>query len=181
MAVRAAETVALTWDDLQQIPDDGFRRELVNGQLLMTPGPAGRHQNVVNVLHLLLGGAATRDLKVFTAPYDWKLSESTVFEPDLLVFRRSDYDPDGPFTGTPLLVVEVLSPSTADTDRTLKRFEYEKAGAPAYWLVDPVEPGLTVLHLVDGTYQEVATVRGEEAYEADQPFPVTVVPARLVE
>ena len=50
-----------------------------------------------------------------------------------------------------MLVVEVLSPSTA-SDLGTKRLAYEAAGVPAYWLVDPHEPRLTVLALHDGRY-----------------------------
>ena len=52
---------------------------------------------------------------------------------------------------------------------------------PAYWLVDPDGPSLTVLRLAGGLYVEEAVVAGEEPYHADFPFPVTVVPARLFE
>ena len=56
---------------------------------------------------------------------------------------------------------------------------YEAAGVPEYWLVDPDEPSLTVLRLVDGRYEEAAKVVGDEPYLATYPFPVTIVPARL--
>jgi len=162
------------------MPDDGYRRELVNGQLLVTPLPKMGHQNVVFQLGLLLGNACPSELKVLPAACDWKLSSDTVFEPDLMVLDRADFDPDAVFTGTPRLVVEVLSPSTRDTDLTLKRLEYERAGVAAYWLVDPNRPSLTVLHLIGGGYQEMSRVEGSEPYRADLPFPVTVVAAQLV-
>ena len=57
---------------------------------------------------------------------------------------------------------------------------YEEAGVPSYWLVDPAEPSLTVLELEGATYREVATVRGDEPFEATRPFPVSVVPADLI-
>ena len=47
-------------------------------------------------------------------------------------------------------------------------------------MVDPEEPRLTVLQLVDGTYQETVVVAGEDPYEATQPISVRVVPADLV-
>jgi Uma2 family endonuclease len=191
---------AFTWADLQTLPGDRFRWELVDGQLLVTPSPAGRHQCAVAQLHLVLHAACPDDFLVTLAPYDWVISQGTVFVPDLMVVRREEFDPDGPFTGTPLLVVEVRSPSTAATDRTLKRQQYELHGAAAYWLVDPGGlagggpdgddstsgggpprvPTLTALRLRDGAYAEAASVAGDEPYEANFPFPVTVVPDRLV-
>ncbi|MGH9091788.1 MAG: Uma2 family endonuclease [Acidimicrobiales bacterium] len=177
---------AFTWDDLQHAPHDNLRRELVGGQLLVTPSPSNRHQVAVSSLNRLLEAACPHDLRVVLSPCDWKLSAVTAFVPDLMVVHRDEFHLDSTFTGTPLLVVEIRSASTAATDRTLKREQYALPGAAAYWLVDPggpaagQVPSLTVLHLADGAYAEVATVRGEEPFGAERPVPVTVVPDRLV-
>jgi Uma2 family endonuclease len=186
-----SSTEPFTWEYLQTLPDDNVRRELVGGQLLVTPSPAGLHQAAVLSLARLLADACPADLRVMLSPTDWKISPTTVFVPDLMVIRRDQFNPTGPFTGTPLLVVEVRSPSTAATDRTLKRAQYARGGAPAYWLVDPrnptggsgmsaKEPSLTALCLADGAYAEEATVYGDEPYRAKHLFPVTVVPSPLV-
>ena len=108
-----------------------------------------------------------------------RFSSLTVLEPDLVVFRRGEATP-ARLERAPLLVVEVLSPSTERIDKGTKRLAYEEAGVQAYWLVDPDTPGLTVLQLEDGRYVEHAAVAGEEAYRATFPFPVEVVPSRLV-
>ncbi|MGH9086882.1 MAG: Uma2 family endonuclease [Acidimicrobiales bacterium] len=179
MVLRGPGVVAFTWVDLQSMPDDGYRRELVDGQLLVTPSPVGRHQNAAAAFHVQLANACPPEHKVFEAPFDWRASDDTVLVPDLVVFRTRDFDPDGPLTATPLLVVEIGSPSTARIDRTLKRDVYERAGVPAYWLVDPVAPSVTVLERRGATYEEVATVRGEQRHDVTYPFPVTLVPARL--
>ena len=177
---------AFTWDDLQHMPDDNLRRELVGGQLLVTPAPVGQHQRAVGRLSFLLQSSCPDDLEVLLSPSDWRLSATTVFEPDLMIIRKAQFNPTGPFTGTPLLVVEIRSPSTAATDRTLKREQYARHGAAAYWLVDPggpaagQVPSLTALRLADGGYAEVATVSDDEPFNAEHPFPVTVVPSRLV-
>lgn len=175
-----------TWGYLQTLPEDHLCRELVDGQLLVTPAPSNRHQRAVRRLCVLLDLACPDSLEVVLSPCDWKVSDTTVFEPDLMVIRQAEFDLDTTFTGTPLLVVEVRSPSTAATDRTLKRQQYARHGAAAYWLVDPggpaasQVPSLTALRLADGTYVEEATARGDEPYRAEQPFPVTVVPSLLV-
>jgi Uma2 family endonuclease len=193
-AASRAGASAFTWDDLQQAPDDNLRRELVGGQLLVTPSPSNRHQAAVLSLARLLADACPADLRVMLSPCAWKLSATTVFEPDLMVVRRSELDLDRPFTGMPLLVVEVRSPSTAATDRTLKREQYALHGVVTYWLIDPggpaianptatgagAVPNLTVLRLADGAYAEEAAVHGDEPYRAELPFPVIVVPHRLV-
>lgn len=171
--------VALTYEDLQDFPDDGYRRELIHGQLLVSAAPVPKHQRAVFRLGSLLGAACPSHLEILPAPCDWAVSEDTVFEPDLMVVHRESVGPKH-IEGIPLLVVEVLSPSTKDTDNTLKRYEYEQAGVPAYWLVDPDVPSLTVLSLDSGIYTETARVVGNESYDTKWPYQVTITPLELV-
>ena len=79
----------------------------------------------------------------------------------------------------PVLVVEVLSGSTRRIDLGTKRLAFEAAGVPSYWLVDPDEPGLIVLELAGGHYEEAARVTGAESWTAASPFPVRIVPVEL--
>jgi Uma2 family endonuclease len=170
----------LTEDDLATMPDDGHRYELLDGTLLVTPAPNENHQTCVTSLVVLLRSARQPGQKVLVAPFDVRLSRLTVLEPDVLVARKADLTP-ARLEGPPLLAVEVLSPSTRRIDLGSKRLAYEAAGVPAYWLVDPDVPSLTVLELDAGRYVERATVAGDEAYQATFPFEVTVVPARLLD
>lgn len=170
----------LTYDDLQGFASDGHRYELIDGTLLVTPAPEVPHQVIVLALYRLLWAARVPGTTVLTAPVDWVPEPRTVLEPDVLVVRRDDAR--GKFlTATPLLVVEVLSPSTAAQDRGSKRLKYEELGVPAYWLVDPAGPTLTALHLEAGRYAEVARVTGTERYDATVPYAVSVVPSALLE
>jgi Uma2 family endonuclease len=58
---------------------------------------------------------------------------------------------------------------------------YERFGVPSYWVIDPLDPSLTVFELVeDGRYQQVAEVKGDNAFEATQPYPVRIVPSELL-
>ncbi len=100
-------------------------------------------------------------------------------QPDVLVARKSDLA-EPRLEGAPVLAVEIQSPSTRRIDLGTKRLTYEAAGVPAYWLVDADEPSLTVLHLEDGRYVERAIVTADAPYQAEFPFPVTVVPAQLI-
>jgi Uma2 family endonuclease len=170
----------LTEDDLATMPDDGHRYELLDGTLLVTPAPNLNHQRCVGSLYALLRNARQSGHTVLVAPLDVRLSHITVLEPDVLVARRADLTP-ARLEGPPLLAVEVLSPSTRRIDLGSKRLAYEAAGVPAYWLVDPEVPSLTVLELDAGRYVERATVTGDEAFHATVPFAVTVVPARLLD
>lgn len=170
----------LTEDDLASMPDDGHRYELLDGTLLVTPAPSFGHQTCVTSLLVLFHAARQPGQTVLVAPFDVRLSRITVLEPDLLVARRSDITP-ARLEAPPLLAVEVLSPSTRSIDLGAKRLAYEAAGVPAYWLVDPDGPSLTVLELDAGRYVERATVTGDEPFPATFPFAVTVVPARLLD
>lgn len=168
----------LTYEQVQRFPETGNRYELVEGVLLVTPAPNTEHQSVVINLAFALKAAAGEEHLVVTAPFDYYVSEVTYFEPDIVVAVDDDVGP-ARLERTPLLLVEVASPTTRMIDRGTKRLAYEAAGVPEYWLVDPDEPSLTVLRLIDGRYEQTANVTGDEPYEATYPFPVTIVPSQL--
>ena len=173
-------SVPLTYDDLQAMPDDGHRYELVDGVLIVTPAPRRVHQRAVGRLHIVLAGAAPPDLEVLLGPFDFVAGPHTVLEPDLLVARRDEVG-EANLEHPPVLVVEVLSPSTRRIDLGTKRLAFEGAGVPHYWLVDPDEPSIVVLELVDGAYREAARAMGTESLEVSSPFAATLVPAALVQ
>jgi Uma2 family endonuclease len=169
----------LVRSDLEGLPeDDGHRYELIDGVLLVSPGPALPHQDAVGQLFLLLRAVCPAHLKVVLAPFAVALAEDTEVQPDLLVAPREQFTRKE-LPGPPLLAVEVLSPSTRRVDLLLKRDRLQAAGVASYWLVDPDEPAVTVLELVDGAYVEVGTARGAEELRVERPFPVRLVPAEL--
>lgn len=170
----------LTRADLEQAPDDGHRYELIDGSLIVTPGPMSSHQGASGELYSLLKAACPSDLKVYFAPFDVELTEDTVMQPDLLVTRRDDVLERG-IAVAPLLAVEILSPSTRRFDLILKRSRYEAAGCTSYWVIDPHEPSIIAWQLRDGEYAEAGQASAEESLALALPFPVTVVPARLLD
>jgi Uma2 family endonuclease len=170
-----------TFADLDAIPDDGRRWELIGGSLVVSPAPFGAHQWSVSRLLMVLDQASTSDTVVLPAPYDWRVEATgESFQPDLTVIRRGDLNPKGPLHATPLLVVEVISPRQESQDRVFKRARYEALGVPAYWIVDPAKPSLAELRLSPGgQYRERSTVVGDGTFTADYPFTVSLVPAAL--
>lgn len=170
----------LTAADLELMPDDGHRYELIDGTLIVTPAPAPRHQVVVGELHLLLRSACPADLRVLLAPLDVVLAGDTVVQPDLLVTRRADLT-ERNLPTAPLLAIEVASPSTRLIDLNLKKARYEQAGCASYWVVDPQDISLTAWELHDGRYVEVARVVGREVFEARSPYVMRVVPESLLD
>jgi Uma2 family endonuclease len=169
----------LTADDLAVVPDDGHRYELVDGSLIVTPAPSTRHQRAVARLLKALLDAVPEHLEVLAAPYDVRLADDTVLQPDVLVCRRADLTAQNLPTA-PLLAVEVLSPSTRLVDLNLKHGRYEAAGCPSYWVVDPAEPSLRAWDLRDGTYLEIAHTVGTEEFSATLPAAVSIIPDDLV-
>ena len=159
-----------TVDDLDGFPEGSTTRyELVDGALLVSAEPSLQHQRVNLQLARLLEDAAPPDLEVFL-PVDVRLSQVRQLAPDITVVRRDDAT-GRRLEGTPLLVAEVLSPSTRTVDLTLERRVLEEAGVPSYWLVDPDDGVVTVLELADGAYREV--VSGTDV-TVERPFPVRV-------
>ena len=131
-------------------------------------------------LTLLLGNACPAGLQLLVAPFAVGLSADTEVQPDLLV-APSDAFTDKDLPGAPLLAIEILSPSTRLIDLNLKKARYEQAGCPSYWVVDPLELRLTAWQLADGSYVHVADIGPDEEWTAEQPFPVTIAPGRLLD
>ena len=169
----------LTRADLEQVPDDGHRYELIDGALVVTPAPSMRHQRAVLNLAVRLRETCPDEWEVFVAPLAVALADDTELQPDVLVARRADLT-ERDLPAAPVLAIEVLSPSTRLVDLNLKKARFEVAGTPAYWVVDPREPRLTAWELRGSTYVEVADVTADEVFETTVPFPVTIVPASLV-
>ena len=179
-AVTSTSARTFTWADIQRLPEDGLRRELIGGQLIVTPAPGSQHQNAVLALAVSLRAACPPTHKVMIARFDLYLSEDTYFEPDIMVIPRPGA-PIARFEGVPLLVVEVLSPSTRTMDTVTKRDAYAHAGVPHYWIVDPDAPGIVALALEAGAYVERGSASGSETLSVTEPFEVEVVPASLVD
>jgi len=171
---------AFTVADLDRMPDDGRRYELVDGVLLVSPRPVTGHQWVAASLRDLLQRACPDNLATLPEPA-MQLAADTEFDPDIVVVR-DDVLGAAKVTDPPLLVVEVQSPSTALIDLNVKKAAYERFGIDAYWIVvpDPDEPGLTAFELADGRYELAAKVTGDETFSARRPFAVDVRPSALV-
>ncbi len=169
-----------TVDELDRMPDDGRRYELLAGALIVSPRPTTVHQETAAELLVVLRQACPQDLRALPEPAV-QLSHETEFDPDIVVIRRSQVG-GAKVTEPPLLAVEVRSPSTALIDLNRKKAAYEAFGVASYWIVVPdrARPELIVFELRDGRYQEVAHVTGDEGLRLERPFQVEVVPARLV-
>lgn len=160
--------------DREAMPEDGRRVELLDGALVVSPSAGRAHNDVVMHLFRQLDAACPPDVTVYPVPYDYRLPDGSELVPDITVARTADLG-DKRITRTPLLVVEVISPSSRLMDPLVKRAKYEAAGVPAYWIADPVARRLTVLELVQGAYQERAVLDGSVTeVRLERPYAVTV-------
>jgi len=144
----------LTYADLAAMPEDGLRRELLDGELLVSPSPRTRHQEVSWRLSLAVGNhlEASGGGRAFAAPLDVIFDDHTVLEPDLLFIadERSEIITEKNIQGVPSLVIEILS--EARIDRVRKRDLYARFQVPEYWIVDPEADRIEVYRLGDGGY-----------------------------
>ena len=168
-----------TVEDLERLPDDGQRYELLDGVLLVSPAPVRRHQVTCFEVGKLLDAACPPELAVMVAPLDWRPDPRTSFQPDVLVIRNQGMSAKN-VTEPLVLAVEVLSPSTRGRDLVEKRAKYESAGVASYWVIDPDVPRLLALELADGRYRVAGEASGDEQVRLERPFPVTVIPSALL-
>lgn len=144
MADAVRSTARLTYDDLVTLfPDeDGVRRELIDGELFVTPSPFIRHQRLVIRLTTALANhlaAHPGQGEVFGSPLDVVMTPYDVVEPDVLVVLGDQLDvlTDKHIHGAPGIVVEILSKGTRKRDLTLKRQLFDREGVREYWIIDP--------------------------------------------
>jgi Uma2 family endonuclease len=129
-----------TAERVRALPDDGKRYEVVDGELFVTPAPRFSHQYVLLELVMRLSPyVRTHGLGVvLMSPADVEYGPKTLVQPDLfvapLVEGRKPLSWDE--LGTLVLVVEVLSPTTARADRSVKRRLYQRQGVREYWIID---------------------------------------------
>jgi Uma2 family endonuclease len=169
-----------TVDDLDRMPDDGHHYELLDGTLIVSPAPGAPHQRASAMLTHILELGCPDELIVFPN-VGVCIAANSALEPDAVVARPADVS-GARLVRPPLLVVEILSPDSALRDLNLKKAAYERFGVPSCWVIDPDlnQPRLRAFELAEGAYTEVAQVTGDEVFRASRPFPVDIVPTRLI-
>ena len=173
------------YTDLENLPDDGRRYEIYEGELVVVPSPLVRHQVLVGAVFRILDAyARTSGGIALVAPLDIVFDEFDVVQPDLLFFRAERahlLQPDAVTRQAPDIVVEVLSPSTAATDRGRKMRTFARYGVPEYWIVDPIARRIEVHSLEDGIYRETQVATGEETVQSILLPDLTFAAARVFE
>lgn len=157
----AVQPKAKTWtyQDYAAMPDDGNRYQVIERELIMTPAPSIQHQNTLQNLFTVISDyvRAAGLGKVYFAPVDVVLSDENVVQPDLLFVaqERLGIITEANVQGAPDLVVEILSPGTAQFDKTDKQDLYIRFGVREYWLVSPEAGTIEVLTLDKQSFERL--------------------------
>ena len=171
----AATTTAKTWryEDLFDLPDDGKRYEIIDGELYEMPAPGLDHAIVLmNIITRLLPVAASIGARLLTAPVDVFFGGANPVQPDILVLLPDRFRlmSKRGIEGAPDLLIQVLSPSNPEHDRVRKRTLYARGGVREYWLVTPEAATIEALVLDGEVY------RTHVRAATDEPVSSTVLP-----
>ncbi len=146
-----------TYQDYLDLPEDGKRYEVINGELIMVAAPNTSHQIASrNIEFDLFQFVRENHLgQVFDAPFDVVLSETTVVQPDLIFIatENSGIITEKNIGGAPDLVIEILSPYTAYYDLLEKKELYATHHVREYWIVDPQKQWIEVFVNRDGKFE----------------------------
>jgi len=137
--------------------DEGERFELIHGEAYAMSSPSTRHQTIFRELFgQFFVFLREKPCKLFSAPFDVRLfyeedeSDDTVVQPDIMVVCDEEkLGPEG-CRGAPDLVIEILSPSNTAIEMERKLKLYREARVREYWVIDPVNSGLSVYFFTDG-------------------------------
>ncbi|GAA3390954.1 Uma2 family endonuclease [Cryptosporangium minutisporangium] len=163
-----------TADDLDLVPEEVGRCEVLDGALIVMSPQRAFHSIVIRRLANLLEFAAPPEWKVLTE-MTVRIDEHNRPEPDIVVLRPGTSlrrDTTTCFPPDMALAIEVVSPDSMFRDRVIKPEKFAAAGIPQYWRIED-DHGETVAHLFAlndrGKYVETAVERGK--VRLDQPFP----------
>jgi len=130
-----------TYDDLAAMPEDNVIREILDGELFVSPSPFVRHQRIVGRLVFAIGNYLEKHRigEVFAAPLDTVFSIDNVCDPDVLFVshKRSSIVTKKHIQGSPDFVIEVLSEFNRKNDEVRKLEIYQRFDVTEYWIVDP--------------------------------------------
>ena len=160
------------------------REELLNGKIFMMSSPSVNHYqitfNIVSAFQSYLKG---KNCRAFGDGVDVYLTEEDRVIPDAMIVCNKDSIQKNGIHGTPELIVEVLSPSTAKNDKGYKKDLYESVGVREYWIVDPVLQSIEVYLLANGKYrlEEIYRLPEEDMTEKEKELCKTIVPVSLYE
>ena len=157
-----------TYSEYARFPDDGNRYEVIDGEVLLTPAPSPRHQRVAFLFAMELHKYVNKHgLGEVLPDVDLLFVTGQFLRPDLLVVPANARQgvTDRGVEVPPLLIVEVLSPTSRSIDLVKKPRRYGDFGVPDYWVVDIPHRRVRVFRDPDPTATDP-----ERAYRVDLIF-----------
>ena len=140
------------------LDDDGFRYDLINGVVVMSPGPTPRHQSILFEVSTQLGVFLRQHAVGRAYPEtDVRLANDLVYRPDI-VFIRAERVRDNweRICEPPDVAIEIVSPDRRPFDTETKKADYERFAVSEYWLIDPERNEMRFYRIAGGAYVEVA-------------------------
>ncbi|QUG99865.1 Uma2 family endonuclease [Saccharopolyspora erythraea] len=172
------EDLVHTWQELD-VPE-GWRAEIIEGRIVMTPPPGYPHNLIADLVHRALVRGIPDEWAIFQTAGVGVPLRSGLFIPDLMVVPREDVPSGvGPMPAEKaLLVVEITSQGNADVDRKTKLWSYAHAAVPLYLLIDRFAEGGPVVELYsgpeNGAYRESRRVPFGKPIDLPEPFRLTL-------
>jgi Uma2 family endonuclease len=158
--VPSTPKIQFTYEDYLELPDDGRRYEIIDGELYMATAPSPNHQKIVRNFLFELTLYLKKHLigEVIPAPLEVFFSQTNLAQPDIVYIsdKRSEIIKPDQILGAPDLVIEVLSPSTEKRDRTVKLKMYAKFGVQEYWMAKEKTATVEIYRLQKGELVLVA-------------------------
>lgn len=170
---------SVTYEEFLELAKTSEQRfELIDGIVYSLASPSYKHQHAVQeLIGTFYNWFKGKPCKPLTSPFDITLKKEEtnicVVQPDVVVICDKDQiDANGKYTGTPTLVVEVLSPSTRSKDLIRKLELYRACGIMEYWIVDPMKEQAAVYVLTDGEIADNTYYsNGKDLYVESERFP----------
>jgi len=169
-----------TEDDFLALPEDR-RIELLDGELLVSPGPRHARQRLSSRLWAALDATAPDSLEVLEA-INVRVAPWRILIPDIAVISNPGADLVVSDAADVVLAVEIVSPGSVLRDRAIKPQLYAAGGIPHHLRVEVGDEGPTAFayRLHDGRYQEVARVEPGQRLRLADPFTLDVDLAGLM-
>lgn len=127
---------------------EGTLCQLIYGELIMSPAPSPKHQDIVKKLFLIFNNTIDKNKLGITyfSPVDVYFDEENILQPDIVIIFKENYNKikEKFIQGAPDIVVEVLSTTNAYYDLKFKKNIYERFNVKEYWIVDPMESSVEI-------------------------------------
>lgn len=170
------EPIRMTYEEFQKMNETSSNRyEFIDGEVYMLSSPNVFHQRIVSRLHIALDRYLDgKPCDAFVSPFDVILKRrgdsrfTNIVQPDLLVLCnwKDDVDQNKRYSGTPRLVVEVLSPGNTVREMFTKLDLYRDSGIEEYWIIDPERNTALIYRFENYTFAETRNYRESDLCES---------------